>query len=270
MQIFKISRYEINDQVKSAKPKQNKFKIFDAETGKMQNYIELFFSSTIEKIKIVVLINDRKNVQISKEEQEIKRGNKIARNGFWKYKLRFATPSNVELSQTKQLSFFLEINVFREDSGTLLGQFKFEKAFKFVTHYNQLPKRPESNTIQKTIKKREYKTKSTTTTKLEVARSNLANNRTFSEEDEEEELEDSRDMSESADEIMMEKNLDDLESTLQMNDLGFQQTEELDFSEVQIQISDSNMLDHQNECPLCNFDNICFCEVSFPTNVFEF
>jgi len=139
-----------------------------------------------------------------------------------------------------------------------------------VTHYNQLPKRPESNTIQKTIKKREYKTKSTTTTKLEVARSNLANNRTFSEEDEEEELEDSRDMSESADEIMMEKNLDDLESTLQMNDLGFQQTEELDFSEVQIQISDSNILDHQNECPLCNFDNICFCEVSFPTNVFEF
>jgi len=103
---------------------------------------------------------------------------------------------------------------------------------------------------------------------LEVARTNLANNRKINEKDEEEELQDSRDILENSGE-KQEKKADDLESTDQMNDLSFQQNEIPNFKEVPIQISDSNILENQNEeAQNQNFLNLG--EASFPTNIFEF
>jgi len=107
MLILDLKRYQIYQQVKSAKPKQNKFKIFDVETGKTQNYFELFFPSTLGKIKVVIIIIDIENNHISEEQQEIKKGNKITQNGHWKYKLRFSTPTNVELRDIKTNNFFI-------------------------------------------------------------------------------------------------------------------------------------------------------------------
>jgi len=190
--------------------------------------------------------------------------------------------------QKKNL-FFLQINVFKEDSTTSLGEFKFESTFKFVTHYSQLPKMKEhkrapkttQKTVQKTIQKKEAQTKPTKnakiteTPKVEVKRIVLVNRRRSTRKQnvtaELKDSKDSKDIPDSNEKI--EKNPN--QSTTPSNKMPIPIIQEIDFSNLEQavqEMNESNILEYQSdESQLCFCEKIlCDCNELHPTSDFEF
>jgi len=149
-QVVNSKRYSINPQVKSAKPGQNKFKVKDLETGKVQNYVELLLPESIINATAAIIIKDSSLTPICIQEEDVKRGNKIPRNGIWKFKLRFSVPSKIELGgkMDPEKLFFLQIRII-QDTSILVQDVQFVDSFKIVTHYNQLRKKNIDNKIIK-------------------------------------------------------------------------------------------------------------------------